>query len=101
VNAGYGGGEVVTLPVRFEGGRLHVNFATSAAGVVRVEFQNADGQPLPGFTAADCDEVFGDTVDRTVSFKGSADVSRLAGTPVKLRFVLKDADLYAFRFAGA
>jgi len=101
VNAGYSGGELVTRPVRFEGGRLYLNFATSAAGVVRVELQNPDGQPLPGFSAADCDEVFGDTVDRTVSWKDSADISRLAGTPVKLRFVLKDADLYAFRFAGA
>jgi len=101
VNAGYGGGEAVTRPVRFEGGRMHLNFATSASGVVRVELQGVDGQPLPGFTAADCDEVFGDTVDRPVSWKGSADVSRLAGTPVKLRFMLKDADLYAFRFAGA
>lgn len=101
VNAGYGGGEVVTRPVRFEGGRLYLNFATSAAGVVRVELQGAGGLPLDGFTAADCDELFGDTVDRAVTWKGSADVSRHAGTPIKLRFVLKDADLYAFRFTRA
>jgi len=99
VNAGWGGGEVVTRPVRFEGGRLRLNFATSAAGVVRVELQNAAGQPIPGFTESDCDEVFGDAVDRPVSWKNSADVSKLQGTPVRLRFLLKDADLYAFRFA--
>jgi hypothetical protein len=38
-------------------------------------------------------------VDRPVSWKGSEDVSKLAGTPVQLRFVLKDADLYAYRFS--
>lgn len=101
INAGYNGGEALTRPVRFEGGRLFLNFATSAAGVLRVELQSPSGQPLPGFAAADCDELFGDTVDRPVSWKGSTDVSSLAGTPIRLRFVLKDADLYAFRFAHA
>jgi hypothetical protein len=38
-------------------------------------------------------------VDRAVSWRGSEDVSKLAGEPVRVRFVLRDADLYAFRFA--
>ena len=29
-----------------------------------------------------------------------ADLSKLSGEPVRLRFALRDADLYAFRFAG-
>ncbi|MBL8227406.1 MAG: hypothetical protein JNL98_02975 [Bryobacterales bacterium] len=99
VSAGYKGGEAITRPLRFDGERLYLNFATSAAGEVRVEIQNPDGQPLAGFAAGDCDELFGDSVDRVVSWKASTDVSRLAGTPLRLRFVLKDADLYAFRFA--
>lgn len=101
VQAGYGGGEILTRPLRFAGGRLQLNFATSAAGVVRVEILRAGdptATPVPGFAAADCDDLYGDTVDRTVSWKGSTDVSKLAGTPVQLRFVLKDADLYAYRF---
>lgn len=101
INAGYGGGEIVTRPVRFDGSRLHLNFASSAAGVVRVELQDMHGRALPGFSVADCDEVFGNAVDRAVSWKGSADVSKVEGTPVKVRFILKDADLYAFRFGGA
>jgi hypothetical protein len=100
VNTGYVGGEAVTRPVRFGGGRLHLNFASSAAGVVRVELQDGQGRAIPGFRESDCDELFGDTVDRPVSWNGSTDVSKLAGTPVKLRFVLKDADLYSFRFGG-
>lgn len=99
VNAGWSGGEVVTRPVRFQGGRLRLNFSTSAAGVLRVELQNAAGQPIPGFAESDSDEIFGDAVDRPVSWKNSTDVSKLAGTPVRLRFLLKDADLYSFRFA--
>ena len=33
-----------------------------------------------------------------VAWEGRQDVSRLAGKPVRLRFVMKDADLFSFRF---
>lgn len=59
----------------------------------------ADGQLVPGFTLADATELFGDELDRTYTWKSGTDVSALAGKPVQLRFVMKDADLYSFRFA--
>ena len=40
----------------------------------------------------------GDALDRVVGWKGNGDVSSLAGKPIRLRFVLSDADLYALRF---
>ena len=49
-------------------------------------------------TLSDCHEVFGDEIDRTVAWKDGESVKQLAGTPVRLRFVLKDADLFSFRF---
>jgi hypothetical protein len=100
VSAPWSGGEVLTRLVRFQGSQMRLNFSTSAAGVLRVEIQNPAGQPIPGFTEADSDEVFGDAVDRAVTWKNSADVSTLTGMAVRLRFVLKDADLYAFRFCN-
>jgi hypothetical protein len=99
VQAPLAGGEMVTRPLVFEGKKLVLNFATSAAGGIRVEVQSPDGKPLEGFTLADCDELFGDTLQRTVTWKGRSDLSTLAGTPVRLRFVLQDADLYSLRFA--
>ena len=42
--------------------KLTLNFSTSAAGGVRVELQAPDGQPIPGFALADCQEVFGDEI---------------------------------------
>lgn len=33
-----------------------------------------------------------------IDWAGGDDLSRLAGTPIRLRFVLKGADLYALRF---
>ena len=98
VQAPLAGGELVTRPLVFEGSKLEINFSTSAAGSVRIEIQDADGTPVEGFRLADCPEIFGDALERVVSWKGNSDVGRLAGKPVRLRFVLRDADLYSIRF---
>jgi len=98
VNAPLSGGEILTKPITFAGGRLHLNVSTSAAGSVRVELQDASGTPIPGFALADCPALFGDEIDRVVAWKGGPDVADLAGRPVRLRFVLSDADLYAMQF---
>lgn len=92
------GGELVTKPVRFTGKQLSLNFSSSAGGEVRVEIQDEAGFPLPGFSLNDCPPIFGDTVARTVTWKGGSDVSALAGKSVRLRFFLKDADLFSFQF---
>jgi hypothetical protein len=42
---------------------------------------------------------FGDAVDAQALWKNGGDVSRLSGRTVRLRFVMKDADLFALRFA--
>ena len=93
------GGELVTRPFTFEGKRLAMNYATSAAGSIRVEIQNADGSPVPGHAMADCVETYGDRLDGAIEWTGGADVSDLAGRVVRLRVRLADADLYALRFA--
>ncbi len=98
LNAPLGGGVVVTKPCVFQGGSLSLNLSTSAAGAVRVELQDEAGAPLPGFARDDCWECVGDTPCHTVRWKGGADVGALAGRPVRLRFEICDADLYALRF---
>ena len=94
------GGELVTKPLTFSGQELHLNFATSAAGSIRVALRRPDGSPIPGFSIADCNDVFGDTLDRAVTWKSGSDVGGLAEKPVRLHFQLKDADLYAFQFVN-
>jgi len=98
IQAPLSGGEFVTKPIVFKGGELEINYSTSAAGSVHVELQDAEGNPIHGRTLADCHEVFGDEIARTVAWKDGTGVKQLAGTPVRLRFVLKDADLFSFRF---
>lgn len=97
--AEYGGGELLTKPLTFSGSKLEINFSTSAAGGLRVEIQDEKGKTLPGFSLDDCREQIGSEIDRVVSWKGGNDVSSLAGKTVRLRFVMKDADLFALRFA--
>jgi len=98
VNAPMNGGELITKPFTFTGGKLSLNFATSAAGGVQVEIQDAAGKALPGFALDDCPALFGDAIERAVTWKHGADVNSLAGKPVRLRFALRDADVYSFRF---
>jgi len=99
-NAPLNGGELVTRPLVFEGRQLAINYSTSVAGSVRVELQDADGQPIEGYSLEDADEIYGDEIERVVSWGEVKDVATLSGNPVRLRFVLKDADLFAFRFSG-
>ncbi|WP_417851240.1 hypothetical protein [Thalassoglobus sp.] len=101
INAPWEGGEMITKPIRFQGENLELNFATSAAGGIRVEIQSDSGTPVPGFTLAESEELFGDSVNRTVTWNSESDVSKLSGQAIKLRFVMKDADLYSFRFSDA
>ena len=65
---------------------------------MRVEIQDADGKPVPGFALDDCNLQYGDQLDRIIMWKTGADVSQLADKPVRLLFELKDADLYSFQF---
>lgn len=93
------GGELVTGPLVFRGRRLLLNYSTSAAGKIRIEVQDTDGRPLPGFALADAPDIYGDSLGQPAPWKDGSDLAALAGKPVRLRFVLSDADLFAFRFA--
>lgn len=98
VQAPMSGGELVTKPITFKGKSLSLNFATSAAGSVQVELQDEHGKPLPGYSLKDCDELFGDTLDRRVTWATKPDLAAVNGQTVRVRFVLRDADLYSYQF---
>ena len=103
-HAGVPGGELVTKPLIFEGQKLFLNYATSAAGSIRIEIQNARGQPLPGFSLEDSPVLYGDEIDGEVAWPRPGTrtdrqpLKRVAAQAVRLRFVMRDADLFSFRF---
>lgn len=91
-HAAYREQKVVTKPIVFRGGKLLVNFSTSARGRMFVTVKDGNGKSLRSV------ELFGDKVDRPVDFEG--DLAMFAGEPVILEFAMSDADLYAFRFVN-
>jgi len=92
------GGWLKTPLIQFQGNRLRLNIDTGAMGTAFVELQDPTGQPIPGFTLADCEEISGNFIDQAVYWKGNADVSALSGRPVRIHMTLKRAKLYAFQF---
>lgn len=98
LHAGAEVGEMVTRPLRFTGKELVINYSTSAGGSVRVEIQDESGTPIPGFTLTDSRNHVGDAIEQPVSWKNGSDVSSLAGKPVRLRFAMQEADLFAMQF---
>ena len=103
-NAGYPGGELITKPLVFTGTSLVLNYSTAANGSIRIEIQDNNGQPIPGFLLEESPLIFGDKMAEAVPWKhpqGRTDRSpfaRLAGKVVRLRFVMRDADLYSIQF---
>ena len=98
VRAGSAHGELLTKPLTFTGSTLVVNVSTSAAGSLRVEVQSPDGNPIPGFEVDDCSALVGDDIEGTVKWEGNGALRALAGKPVRLRFVMRECDLYSLRF---
>ncbi|MBQ4087756.1 MAG: hypothetical protein IJC78_05875, partial [Clostridia bacterium] len=92
-----GTGTLKTKPVIFDGGALNLN-ANGAKGAIRVELQDENGTPIPGYTKADCDAITTDSVKHTVSWNGKTDVSALSGTPVTVCITAENSEIYSFAF---
>lgn len=98
VNASLSGGEFFTKPFTFTGSKLEINYSTSAAGQMRIELQDVEGNALPGLSLDDCETIYGDHVSRIVKWKSGADLGTHAGRSVRLRFEMSDADLFSLQF---
>ncbi|MDP8243673.1 MAG: hypothetical protein P9L94_06300 [Candidatus Hinthialibacter antarcticus] len=98
VHAGFKTGEMITQPFRFDGEKLLINYSTSAAGLIQVEIQNENGESIKGFSIEESTEIIGDMIKRPVDWIQGNDVSALQGKTIRLRFIMKDADLFSFRF---
>lgn len=96
IYGGAHGGTATTRVIARTGKELHLNYATSAAGSVTVELLAPDGAPIPGFAASDFQPLFGDELDAVVRWNGKR-LSEAGPGPARIRFHLKDANVYALR----
>ncbi len=92
-HAGYTPGTLLTKPLRFRGGKLILNLATSAAGSVKVELLDEKNTVI-----ATSEELIGNEIERVVTWKDNFDLSKWAGQDVRLKLTLQDSDVFAFQF---
>jgi hypothetical protein len=95
MDAGDAEGTLTTRTVRFNGERLFVN-ADAKGGELTVEALDARGKVVKRFSRDNCLPVTADKTLQAVRWKSGDDLSKLSGKPVKFRFHLKNARLYAF-----
>jgi hypothetical protein len=98
IYAPYKGGAITTKPFTFTGKNLLLNFATSAPGFIKVEIQDADGKPIPRYSLQDAKELIGNYIEHAAAWRHGTDVSPLSGRPIRLKLVMKDANLYSLQF---
>ncbi len=88
-------GVLTTHPLLFQGRYLTVN--AQVQGELGVEVLDPDGTPLEGYTRDDCTLGSFDGVFEPVHWKSRKDLAELSGRPVRLRFYLRQGDLYGFQ----
>ena len=98
LHASYDDGKMITRPFCFTGDTLFLNFSTSAAGYFKVEILDIQGMPIVGFELENTGEMIGNEIEKAVIWQGKPGMMELKNEPVRLRFVMKDADLYSLRF---
>jgi hypothetical protein len=86
---------VVTRPFTVRHSKLFLNAATWMKGSIRVEALTRDWQPIPGFTQAQAREIRGDALDHPVRWKDNADVAKLLGKEIRLKFYMTRARIHA------
>jgi len=95
LDAAADGGALTTRAVRFRGKHLFVNL-DARDGELRVELLDDQSRVIAPFDRAHCKPVRGDSAKQAVTWDGVADLSALAGKPVRFRFHLARGRLYAF-----
>ncbi len=73
---------------------IRVGIARRAPGVS----DHRDLGYYDGFAAVDCDRITSSNTAHRVTWKGNDDLSSLVGKPAYLRFYLRNAGVYSFRF---
>ena len=68
--------------------------------MAKVAILDADGVEWPEFGLGDCDAIRIDSTAHVATWRGSASVAGLAGKTVRLRFEMRNTNLYAFEFTG-
>jgi len=90
-------GTLRSKALKFSGRQLHLNLDASR-GETRVALLDAEGRPLPGFSAEDCQPISADSFDHVVTWGKTSDLAALIGKEVQVQFSLRQTALYTWQF---
>lgn len=96
IHAGYTEGNAVTKPLVLKGNSIQLNYSTSSVGYVRVIVLDEDGKEIDGFGLKDAEKITGDKIDGNVKWKSGRTISDLGNRTVRIKFIVRDADIYSF-----
>ena len=95
-------GWALTAPLRCPGGKLHINAATDADGVIQVAIREGegvrDGEWPEAWSLDHATDFTGDAIDHEVDWKGQTDLSPWKDKTIRLEFRIVKARLYSFWF---
>lgn len=98
LNAGVREGIICTMPFFSTGKKLIINAYCAPRGYIDVEVADPLENSWAGYTRENCDRFTGDAVEHVVTWQGQPTVNEIMGY-TRLRFYLKDAQIYSFRVA--
>ena len=96
LHAGYTEGYALTKPVILKGNKFVLNYSTSSIGYVKVILLGEDGKEVAGFGESDSKIITGDRIDSEVTWGNGKTIKDLGNTTVRIKFILRDADIYSF-----
>ena len=99
VDLPYGGGWILTPPIKFTGTELELNIDTSAGGLASVEIQDINGNIIDGFSNDECEPINGNSTSMKVRFKNNKNLLNLSEKPIRIKVTAYDTKLYSFQFS--
>ena len=91
-------GWIETKPVFSPGAHLFINGRCDEGGYIDVEIVHNTGAAAKGFERDQCERFRGDSVRQLVKWSAGDTVNRITGA-VKLKFYMKNAEIYSFQFS--
>ena len=96
-------GWALTAPLRYPGGKLHINARTASDGFIQVAIREGegirDGEWPEEWSLDYATDFVGDSIDHEVNWKSQKDLSCWKGKTIRLEFRMLRSELYSFWFA--
>ncbi|MCX6992103.1 MAG: hypothetical protein NT011_03055 [Kiritimatiellaeota bacterium] len=98
-SAGSKGGRFVTPPLVHQGKTLDLNIDCGGLWETSAQILDEGGNPIKGFTQADCDRVDLNPLCHSMTWRGQSNLGQTAGKPIRLEFFMHASKLFTFQLA--